>query len=370
MWSGWGIVDVNVAVGLGVNGKVMLDGDIRPIADEASIEMLPSVEPYADISVYVDILLGVAKAGANVRTAIEVGLPLEATIVNPDSQSTVGYGDPCLGITMDMYAWARVNLWFWKSKWRTGPYSLLDRGGCSLTRTVPQNRSYDPELDLSSAPFLATSPDGRHLQVQVHNQAHPDDFRPAVAAFWLDPNTGDLGPIEFISNIGASVQDPVAAILGNTGHAVVVWVENSLTEVDDAPELFDILNHQEMMYSYYDGTSWSVPAAILDDSATPMADGSPDISADETGVSIAWVRDTDGDSATNDDKRIMVLQGAESGGTFSWDAAGPTQLGAYGGDTHPATRSLTICWRRCRKRARSRPKICKRHRMFTLLIPN
>ncbi len=339
VWSGWGIVDVNVALDLGIEGTVELAGDVRPFAGEADITMNPVATPSADMSVYVDILLGVAKAGANVVTTIDLGLPLKADIrpSTAEEPETVAFGDHCLAVAMDLYAWARVNLWFWKSKWRTGPYNLLeypDSNGCRLSGRAMQ--TLDPELDLSASPFVATSPDGRHLQVQVINQAGADGFIPIVVARWADPNTGDFGNIELVSTPGESVLDPVAAVFGNTGHAIVIWTQNSLSETDPEPsDIYGILNYQDLMYSYYDGTSWSTPAALKVDTTTPYADGSVDLSADSSGVTAVWVRDTDGDASTNDDKRIMAIHGIENSGSFSWDTGSETELGGYLNATSP-----------------------------------
>jgi hypothetical protein len=317
--SFWGIVTVNASVSVGIGGKLILEGWIYPLAPRLESTLTPEVSAYLKVSIWVDILLGVVSAGADATARVTVGMPLNLdTAASPPAW----LGDPYLQIRVYLDLWARVNVWFWKKKWNLSSYELLNysTGGGNVSAQGIHQAEEPPRV--MASPAIASGPGGRMLSAYI------EDTTPAVltptmqvmARFWIT-QTGAWGPPASLTDGSHAVNDPAVAFVGSDGHALAAWSENTMTAAEDdaaGDDLSAILDRQEIYYADWNGSAWSAPQRLTNDT---LSDGRAALAGDALGATLAWVRDTDGNISTRADWRIAVTHWNTA--TLQW---GPVEL--------------------------------------------
>lgn len=305
----WGIVTVNASVSIGFGGDLILEGRLYPLQPNLSATLTPEVYTSLSISIWVDILLGVVSAGADATTTLTLGLPMH---IDTAASPAAWLGDPYLRITAYLNLWARVNLWFWKKRWDLASFELLNYNiiGDSAAQAAAQTQALASEPPrVMAAPTVASGPDGRMLSAYIEDTT-PEVLTPTMqvmARFWIT-QTNTWGPPVAVTDGSHAVMDPASAFVGDNGHALLVWSENPMTEAEDTAagdDLSAILARQEIYYAYWDGAAWSAPIQLTDDA---LSDGRAALAGDALGATLAWVKDTDGTTATRADWRIAVTQ--------------------------------------------------------------
>jgi hypothetical protein len=122
-----GLATVKLSVDFGFNARLTATGKIRNNLSVEEMRFIPSVEPSLPVSLWVDILFGVAKGGATVTPTFLFSLPVVYANPPPPGKDTIYLDDPCLyfNVTLNK-VWAAVNTWFWKDRWEWGPYTVYE----------------------------------------------------------------------------------------------------------------------------------------------------------------------------------------------------------------------------------------------------
>jgi len=284
-------------------------------------------------------VLILASAGVDAIPAVHLGLPLNiVTWENP-----VAYlDDPCVGFRLDVKAWVEVDYLFdeWREEATFNVFKDDEPDGClytdqllaQLEQQARANAAIAPPTPrVMASPQVTASFSGRVISVYVEDitpQAeHPSS---AVMARFKDLDTGAWLPAVQVSDGLHAVNDPAAAFFGFDGEEVMVaWTQTDMTQAEEeaADSLDDYLNQLEIYINVWDGQTWSGPFAVTDDL---LGDGFPALAGDEYGVTLAWVRDTDGDSTTTTDMVIALSDWSwETGmGELHTQSAAPTGLNA------------------------------------------
>ncbi len=325
--SFWGIVTVNVSVGVGLQGSVtLIQATLRPLAPEVSAEVYADVGPKLNIDFWLDLLLGVASVGARVTPAAALRLPL---YFDTASHPAVELRDPCLVLQVMLNVWARVGWGWFSKKWDVGDYRLVNYEKCLSSAAAPETAlAQQPAPRLMASPSAASGPDGRMLSVYIDDATpgSPNPTPKVMARFW-NVQAKTWASATALTDGLLAVQDPVAAFVGESGQALVVWTENPMTEAEyqaAGDNLGVVLARQEISYAFWNGATWGPAQRLTSDT---VADGRAAIAGDEFGATLAWVRDIDGNAATRQDWRIAVTQ---------WDAAAKTWMAIDLLDARPA----------------------------------
>lgn len=306
----FGIVTVNLGVKIGIGGELILQGTIRPLQPAIDTMLTASVTPRLGVSIWVDILLGVASAGADAQAQAELRLGLR---INTEETPPVSIPTPCLRLGVSLKPWAAVNLFLWKERWELDPIPLVryqtpdcPPGYRALTpaATVPAPR-------VMASPDVAIGPGGGCLAVYVEDATpNAEIATPRVMTRFQNPQTGAWEAATALTDGGHMVQDPVAAFVGPDGSAIVAWTQNTMSRAEDEAAGADInihLRRQEIFYALWDvdAQRWTTPTQLTNDG---LADGRAALAGDELGATLAWTRDTDGNIATRTDWRIATRE--------------------------------------------------------------
>lgn len=312
--SFWGIVTVNASISVGISGDLVFAATVQPLLPAIDATLTASVRPRLSISIWVDILLGVASAGADATAEVSLGLPLR---LNTEANPPVWIDNPCIRVNVNLSVWAAVNLWLWKERWTLGDWPLVNYAeGCPVMRPTATLAATITPPRVMAAPAITNGPGGRMLSVYV------DDTTPAaenptpqvVARFW-NSTTQSWETSIALTDGTRMVQDPVAAFVGTDGAALVVWTQNSMTLEEaraNGNNLPGLLVRQEIYAAYWNGTNWDAPQRLTNDT---LPDGRAALEGDASGATLAWVRDTDGTMTTRTDWRIAMRE---------WDAVKQT----------------------------------------------
>jgi len=163
-------------------------------------------------------------------------------------------------------------------------------------------RAETPNLpDMLVSPVIATDGAGNAMLVWVQDEdAVSESVDPEIYySFWNGIDWSDAAPIrdtELFEN------DPVVTF-DATGNALALWMCNTADpSLGDTGTLNEILSHQEICFSKWDGVTWSEPVFVTNDN---VPDGLAAIAADNSGNAMAvWVRDLDADVLTRDDSEL------------------------------------------------------------------
>ncbi|MFN8445354.1 MAG: choice-of-anchor Q domain-containing protein [Caldilineaceae bacterium] len=230
---------------------------------------------------------------------------------------------------------AQLLLGLWVEGIDSESFKLTDFSECfnhneqSLTVTKAEEGAVDPGPRVWAAPALASAPDGTMLSVYVEDTAPTAPLAaPAVFARFWNPATQSWGEPTALSASDKLVNNPVAAFYGHDGtHALVAWsqVDMSAAERESAGNNLNMLAaHQEIYYAFWNGEEWSSATRLTSDL---LADGMAALAGDESGATLAWTRDLDGDMLTTLDSVIAVSDWNVDAHTFD----SPTLLSASDG---------------------------------------
>jgi len=310
----FGIVTVGVSIKIGVGGELILDATIYPLAPQADLTLTPVMSAYLSIGVWVNVLI-LASAGVDAIPSVHLGLPFH---INTWDGRGAWFDDPCYGIRVDLKAWAKIDYFFdeWSTEATFNLFKDDEPDGClfaaqlvaQLEQQAAANTSIaPPNPRVMASPQVAASFSGRVISVYVEDRTPLAELpSPAVMARFKDLQTGAWLPAVQISDGQHAVNDPAAAFFGFDGEeALVAWAQTDMTSVEEeaADSMDDYLNQLEIYINRWDGQAWSGPQALTDDL---QGDGFPALAGDADGVTLAWVRDADGDSATHGDMLIAV----------------------------------------------------------------
>jgi hypothetical protein len=323
--SFWGIVSVDASVSVGLGGSISISGTIYPFQPNLNATLVTQVTPSLTLSIWVDILLGVASAGADATAAVGFGLPLRVDTNDPSHPEMVWLDTPCFSLSVTLSAWARVNLLFWSQKWNIGSFNLVnysDPNGCAglaqAIKAVAPDAVISPPRMMAS-PAVATSPAGDALSVYIVDttpaQQQPT---PRVAASFWDAASQTWKAPSYLTAGDHAVQDPVTAFAGPNNTPIVAWTETNLTLAQEQTMGADInpfMQEQEIFYTTWNGNAWNTPTRLTTNS---VPDGRAVIAGDSTGATLAWVENTGGSTTTPKKMRIAVTEWNPANDT--WDA--------------------------------------------------
>ena len=321
LFSAYGLVNLRISIVMGINGDMVYQGTIRPLAPAVSALAETNIRPSLDVEVILDALFGVASAGGTAHTEAEVRLPIQ---MDSAEAPYLWMPDPCFSMKVTLYLWIRANLLFTSKTWNTDPHVMVDYHEGSCQSLGLQANAADQTLQapprVLAAPQVTSGPGGRLLSVYVEDStpAAPNPAPKVMVRFW-DTVNAQWQAATSLTDGTRMVQDPAAAFYGTDGKAMVVWTENPMTPAQEQAagnDLNQILKRQEIYYATYDGSQWSAPIRFTDDL---LPDGHAAIAGDEQGITLAWLQDADGDLATRLDWRIAVREW--NPGANNWTAA-------------------------------------------------
>ena len=215
----------------------------------------------------------------------------------------------CAAAVVSVNVWARVNYLFGSKTWNLWNKQLLERSTClqaeQALAAMQQEEPVPPRVIAS--PAIASSETGAEISLYVEDTAPAAPVARAqlMARFRSDDNQPWSDPVALTDGMYL-VQDP-AVVFYEGSQALAAWSATVITAEADqaATELREILRRQEIFYAFWDGSQWSAPTRFTTDEA---ADGSVTLAARGRYVTLAWVRDLDGDPATRIDWRIATAQ--------------------------------------------------------------
>jgi hypothetical protein len=307
LWTFWGIVSVGASIDFALDVAVDLIAAAKPMAPEISATFLPSVEPALTLSIYVEVLLGLASGGADAN--VNAGFEWPVTVsLDENNNLEIDPDDPCIGLEVILDVWAKLLA----KRWDLASWELFcadDPNNCfcgSLKSVIDSPPGNVPEE--MAMPNVATGPGGRRLLVysELTGPAGSEQLR--IKARHWDSGARVWRVADVISPADFAATDPAVAYYGTTGNAVVAYTLNNLNEAGGAPPdaISDVLTQQEIVAVIWNEAtmSWSAPIALTAD-ANP--DGRPAVAGSGPGFTVAWTRDVgDRDPATQHDWEIAV----------------------------------------------------------------
>ncbi len=323
--SFWGIVTINASLSVGLDGSVTIEGTIYPFQPNLDATLRNKVTPSLTVSIWVDILLGVASAGADGKVAVSFLMPLRLNTDDPDHPDWVWMDTPCFSVKITLSAWARVNLLFWKHTWNIGSYELVNYSnpsGCTaLARAVKQ---VAPEAVLMpprvmASPAVASNASGEMLSAYVVDASPAiTQTTPTVMASFFDTNLQLWETAMPVSDGLHNVQDPAVGFIGQSQTPIVVWTQTDLTLAQEnlaGDDINSYLNKQEIYYRLWNdnSNSWDPAVRLTNDS---LPDGRAAIGGDLTGATLAWTVNISGVVTATQSLRIKVTDWDSQNGTW------------------------------------------------------
>lgn len=306
--SFFGVLNAKVSVNTGISGEVIMQGTIWPLAPDLEMSARARVSPRVDVSASGDFL-GLIGVGVTSRTEGTIIMP--AKVSSKDSR-LAWLEDPCMRLQVLLYFWISITI----KQWATDPISMIDytNGACPAARSASAPDAAPAQPRLFAAPHVISGPAGRMLAVYVEDTSPntPNRVPKVMARFW---NTGSQqwGPAVALTDGTHMVQDPAGAFYGGGDNAIVAWTELPLTLAEEealGTDLDAVLARQEIFYATWNGTQWSAPTRLTNDT---VADGKAAFAGDDFGSTLAWIRDTDGTVTTRRDLRVAVQDWNASG---------------------------------------------------------
>lgn len=311
--SFWGIVTVKASLSVGLGGQVVIEGTLYPFQPNLDATLHNRVTPSLTVSIWVDILLGIASAGADGKVTVNFSMPLRLNTNDSAHPEMVWMDTPCFSVKITLSAWARVNLIAYKKTWNIGSYDLVNYSnpaGCTALAKAIKEAA--PEAVLApprvmASPSVASSANGEMLSASVVDTTPAmDQTTPTVMASFFDVNLQEWETPAAVSDGLHNVQDPAVGFIGQSQTPVVVWTQTDLTLAQEEVTGDDInsyLNKQEIYYALWNGNSWGAPVRLTNDS---LPDGRPSIGGDLSGATLAWTVNTGGVVTQMQSLRIKV----------------------------------------------------------------
>lgn len=292
--SFWGVVTVNAAVNIGLHGELFLQATIFPLEPAVDITVTPYLEPWLAVSIWVDLLLGLASAGADATAGVGVALPFH---VNTKDSRIVYFADPCVAVRAVLTAWARINLLFYQKTWNLGEWELLKykSNGCG-GYPDPKPPPPPPPPRILGTPAMVAGSNGTLAAAFIADAAQGNGSPiPKVTVLLREPGQTewDYSKAMVLTDGSHMVQDPAITFAGSM--IIVAWTETMLTAAEEqaaGDNMEQVLQRQEIRFAYArrdtNYRQWSAPASVTNDN---VADGRPVLGGDSTdGATLAWVR--------------------------------------------------------------------------------
>ena len=145
-------------------------------------------------------------------------------------------------------------------------------------------------------PVVASQNNSNALAVWVHG-TDISTMPPKMSVYYSNFNGSWSNPAPLHTD-NTTVLNPQAAYYGDG--AVAVWTGDKGTL--DINNSFDAwLSTLEIYYSFWNGSSWTAPGKITNDT---QGDGQPSIATDGTNITAVWVHDSDSNISTKNDLDI------------------------------------------------------------------
>lgn len=312
----WGLISFGVGFHVNFDGSISFNGSMRPMALDFQGYAAGDFNASLIVDGWVKLFWGVAGGGITPRADV-VSFALAS--INTKNNPPYSYV-ACAAVNVWVNVWARVNYLFGSKTWNLWNKSLLTRSTCAEATAALAGVAQDdpPPPRVIAAPAIASSASGKMITVYVEDTASaaPTPKAQLMARFRTSDAEAWSAPVA-LTDGGHMVQDP-AVVFYAGDKAIVAWTETVMTAAEDAAatELSQVLRRQEIFYALWDGANWSQPVRFTTDTA---ADGSATLASLDRRVTLAWVRDLDGNLATRTDWRIATAQ--LDGATNTWVTA-------------------------------------------------
>ncbi|MCZ7356684.1 MAG: hypothetical protein O8C66_02025 [Candidatus Methanoperedens sp.] len=184
--------------------------------------------------------------------------------------------------------------WKWDMMRSTAKMPLSTVSALAISK--PDNAiMYDDYPD--DFPAIAANKNGSALAVWVHG-TDISVMPPKMSIYYSFWNGANWSDPESIHSDNTSVLNPKAVYYDDS--AVSIWTgDKGKLDINDT---FDNWTSTlEIYYSFWNGTSWTVPDKITNDTE---ADGMPSISSDGKNVTVVWMHDSDSNVDTKNDLDI------------------------------------------------------------------
>ncbi len=257
--SYWGVINVRLSINFGIQtyANVMpgLAADLGP-----EVTLTPGAQLNGTISLWVDILLGVASAGVDGSPSLCFSLPMSLHATG--TPFTVD--GPNVGFKITGRVWAEVL--FWEASF--GPFEILKTGdNCFISKNLAANT---PPPSTLPAPALTTDGYGHVLGTWVHDTSnHPDQNQGVIYSAYYD-GAAWSSPVPVAGNAGLLVNEPALAFADNE-LALAVYASNTpnATQPTTWTHVTQQLAAQKISYSLWDGNSWSASRVLTTTGSGP-----------------------------------------------------------------------------------------------------
>ncbi len=312
-WVGPVLFEVKLSVDFGFNATITVSGNLGPALTPDGITIAPTLSPYIDIDICLDMLHGFAKAGAKVSPTFSYTLPL---IYSISHNPRLDWGEHCLEFVVKLKFYLDL-------LWGMGHFETAEQSyghtdwppGCSNSRfMIPSmvalgqrmGGEQSSPLKLFQSPSIAFDANGNGLALWVHD--NDPTVREDPEIYFAVYRAGAWGAPQRLTVDQWWQTDPKVAFVGN-GRAVVVWTQNTLTEQQGiaAGTIKQVLEAQDIYSSVWNGVAWSPPLPLTNDlGPVKPGDGRASLAGDLAGgrAIATWVRDSNGDPSSRNDQDI------------------------------------------------------------------
>ena len=327
--------DVKLSVDIGYEANLKIKGRVLSDLTVDEIRTIPSVSPYVQVDIALDILFGVATVGSQIKPTLTFYLPIVYDSTPPLGKSALYLDTPCVHFLLRAKLYVKL---FWGAgEWDSGWYDMAQTDwpeGCAKNQAIAVVQEPPVSLppDHFIAPALATDDTGRALALWVHDEEPlPGQANPEL--YYALGEGGKWGAPLRLTTDDYWQSDPQVIFL-STGQALAVWTQNTLDRTEVITNLNQILNAQELYYAVsaglVEGTfTWSEPAPITNDA---LPDGRVALAASTARQALAvWVHDEDGQVETRGDWEIYFALWNGS----SWNSPAPIASDQETADLEP-----------------------------------
>ena len=231
--SYWGVINVNLSINFGVETYATVTPGIKDNFEPA-ITLTPGAVLNGNISLWVDILLGIASAGVDGSPSLCLSLP-----VNVDGSGARADGVN-VGFKLNGRVW--VEALFWEKSF--GPFEILkviSGQDCFLGGKIWSAAASDEPPSVLAAPALTTDGYGHALGTWIHDDSnHPLRNQGELYAAYFDGATWH-DPASVAGSASLLVTDPAVAFVG-PAEAVAVYATNA--PIDSDPYTMTVVNNQ------------------------------------------------------------------------------------------------------------------------------
>jgi hypothetical protein len=337
IFSWFGIFNLNGAVGARFGAGLAFRATIYPLQPRVDATLTAGGFVGGWLEFSADLLGGLVEGGVRGGIDAIINLPLGVDVGSPapgaEPRANVGLRTPCFLLRGYMQPYASAVWGLFKK--RFSPITLFDvRQPARCSSITPGQLMADQTAEEEATlprvlpqTALATGAGGRTLALAIEDAA-PDAeaAAPRIVARGWDAAASAWGAPVPLTDGARLVDRPALAFYGDGTRAMAAWAQLGLSEAasaDPANTPLDQLRSFEIYVAEWDGVAWGAPVQLTDDE---LPDGRPSIAGGAGGLTLAWVRDMDGDASTPG-SRIAVSEWASG----AWSA--PLLLGSGGRNT-------------------------------------